>query len=132
MTSWVITHRLIVMPKVKFSDFMHELEAEAKAEGPRAVEELETFREYFRLAKDLAEARRAKGLSQQQLAEKCDIHQSEISDIERGRANPTFRTLQAIARGLDCRIALLARGPRASARKSSASSPTRSRRKASG
>lgn len=93
-----------------FSDFMREVESEALAEGPQAVEELETFREYFRLAREVAAARSAKGLTQQQLAKECGIHQSEISDIERGRANPTFRTLQAIARRLGRRLVLAARG----------------------
>ena len=87
---------------------MQELEAEAKAEGSAASEELATFRDYFRLARDVAQARKAKGLSQQQLAKKCGLHQSEISDIERGDANPTLRTLQSLARGLDRRIGLVA------------------------
>jgi ribosome-binding protein aMBF1 (putative translation factor) len=76
------------MRRPMFRDLRQELEAEAKVEGPGAVEELETFRNYFRLARELAEARKAKGFSQQQLAERCGLNQSEISDIERGRANP--------------------------------------------
>lgn len=99
------------MGKPTFSDFMREVESEAWAEGPQAVEELETFREYFRLAREVAAARSAKGLTQQQLAKECGIHQSEISDIERGRANPTFRTLQTIARRLGRRLVLAARRP---------------------
>jgi len=93
--------------KDRFSDFMAELEAEAKAEGSAAVEELDTFREYFRLAREMTEARKAKGWSQEKLATKSGLHQSEISDIERGRANPTFQTLQKLARSLDGRIGFL-------------------------
>ncbi|MEO6866883.1 MAG: helix-turn-helix transcriptional regulator [Gaiellales bacterium] len=89
---------------------MTELEAEAKAEGPSALEELDTFREYFRLAREMTEARKAKGWSQEKLATKTGLHQSEISDIERGRANPTFQTLQKLARSLDGRIGFLAAG----------------------
>jgi ribosome-binding protein aMBF1 (putative translation factor) len=99
--------------KDRFSDFMAELEAEAKAEGPEAVEELDTFREYFRLARQMTEARKAKGLSQQQVATRSGLHQSEISDIERGRANPTFQTLQRLARSLDGRIGFLPGAARA-------------------
>ncbi len=125
------------MGKRKFSDFMTGLAAEAKAEGPEAVEELETFREYFRLAREMAAARKAKGLSQQELAKKCGVHQSEISDIERGTANPTFRTLQTIARRLDYRIIFMALGPKASrapARKSASSQgvPVRTRQRSRG
>jgi ribosome-binding protein aMBF1 (putative translation factor) len=121
------------MGRHKFSDFMREVEEEARTEGHHAVEELETFREYFRLARDMAEARRAKGLSQEQLARKCGLHQSEISDIERGRANPTFRTLQTIARGLDRRLALTtprsreSKGP--ARRRSAGEAPSRARRR---
>jgi ribosome-binding protein aMBF1 (putative translation factor) len=100
--------------KDRFSDFMAELEAEAKTEGAAAVEELETFREYFRLAREMAEARKAKGLSQQQLAAKADVYQSEISDIERGRANPTFQTLQRLARSLGGRIGFVTTAARSS------------------
>jgi ribosome-binding protein aMBF1 (putative translation factor) len=99
------------MGKPKVSDLMREIEAEAQAEGPEAVEELETFREYFRLARELAAARKAKGLSQEQLARRCGVNQSEISDIERGRANPTFRTLQTLARNLGRRVALVRPAP---------------------
>ena len=95
------------MKRPSFRELMGQLEAEAKAEGPGAVEELETFRNYFRLARELAEARKAKGFSQQQLAERCGLNQSEISDIERGGANPTFRTLQSVARQLDRRVGLV-------------------------
>jgi ribosome-binding protein aMBF1 (putative translation factor) len=103
--------------KDRLSDFMAELEAEARAEGPSAVEELDTFREYFRLAREMTEARKAKGWSQEKLATKTGLHQSEISDIERGQANPTFQTLQKLARSLDGRIGFLAaKGTRAGAK----------------
>jgi len=95
------------MRKYKFDDFMRYVEAEARGEGQQAVDQLEAFREYFRLAREIIEARKAKGLSQHQLAKRCGIHQSEISDIERGRANPTFQTLQMVARQLNRRIALV-------------------------
>jgi len=95
------------MSRRKLSVFMRELEDEARAEGPAAVEELETFREHFRLAHELADARRRQGLTQRQLAERTGVNQSEISDIERGQANPTFGTLQRLANGLGHRFALV-------------------------
>jgi transcriptional regulator with XRE-family HTH domain len=93
--------------KRKFSDFMLELRNEARAEGPRAVEELDTFHEHFRLAREMAAARRREGLTQSQLAARTGINQSEISDIERGQANPTYRTLQALAQGVGYRLAFV-------------------------
>jgi transcriptional regulator with XRE-family HTH domain len=96
-----------------FRDFMRDVEAEARAEGSEAVEELETFREYFRLAREIALARKAKGWSQQELADRCKVHQSDISKIERAQGNPTFWTLQTIARQLNRSFRIGARrGPR--------------------
>lgn len=105
------------MSKRKFSDFMQELRDEARAEGPRAVEELETFGEHFRLAREMAAARRREGLTQSQLATRTGINQSEISDIERGQANPTYRTLQALAQGVGYRLAFVRASKRATARR---------------
>jgi len=89
-----------------FDDFIAELEAEARAEGPEAVAELEAFRLHFSLARQLAAQRRALHLTQKQLAEQTGIDQAEISRIERGQANPTTATLGALTRalGVDVRL----------------------------
>lgn len=50
------------------------------------------------------------GLSQQSLAESVGISYPRISEIERGRGNPTVRTLQAIADVLDVPIERLFKG----------------------
>lgn len=116
------------MKKDHFSDFMEELEAEARAEGPKAVAELETLRSYLRLARELMEARKAKGLSQLQLASRSGLHQSEISDIERGSANPTYQTLEKLARHLDGRIGFVAATRGSVAAKRARHEPRRARR----
>ena len=89
-----------------FDDFLAEVEAEARAEGPAAVAELEAFRLHFSLARQLGDQRRAQHLTQQQLAARSGIDQAEISRIERGQANPTTATLGALTRalGLDVRL----------------------------
>lgn len=89
-----------------FDDFMAELEAEARAEGPDAVAELEAFRLHFSLARQLAAQRRALHLTQKQLAEMTGIDQAEISRIERGQGNPTTATLGTLTRalGVDVRL----------------------------
>ena len=86
-----------------FDDFIAEIEAEAAAEGPAAVAELEAFRLHFSLARQLGEQRRAQRMTQRQLAARSGIDQAEISRIERGQANPTTATLGALvgALGLD-------------------------------
>jgi hypothetical protein len=47
-----------------FNDFIAGVEAEAAAEGPEAVAELEALRLHFSLARQLAEQRRALHLTQ--------------------------------------------------------------------
>jgi len=90
----------------KFDEFIAELEAEARAEGPEAVAELEAFRLHYSLARQLAARRRARHLTQTQLSERTGIDQAEISRIERGLANPTTATLGALTRalGVDVRL----------------------------
>jgi DNA-binding XRE family transcriptional regulator len=92
-----------------FDDFIKELEAEARAEGPEAVAELEAFRLHFSLARQLAERRRERHLTQKQLADLSGIDQAEISRIERGQANPTTATLGALTRALGVDVELVAR-----------------------
>ena len=92
-----------------FDEFIKELEAEAQAEGPEAVAELEAFRLHFSLARQLAARRRERHLTQKQLAELSGIDQAEISRIERGQANPTTATLSALTRALAVDVQLIAR-----------------------
>jgi ribosome-binding protein aMBF1 (putative translation factor) len=91
----------------KFKDFIADLEHEAKAEGSEAVAELKYFRERFRLARRFAEARRKRGWTQKKLAEKTGLNQSEISNLESGQANPTYKTLQTLAAALGGKIDLV-------------------------
>jgi XRE family transcriptional regulator, regulator of sulfur utilization len=92
-----------------FADFIKELEAEARAEGPEAVAELEAFRLHYSLARQLADRRRERHLTQKQLADLSGIDQAEISRIERGQANPTTATLCALTQALAVDVQLVAR-----------------------
>ena len=56
----------------------------------------------------LRELRARHGLTQAQLAEKCDMDQADISRIERGATSPTARTLQRIAAALGADVRLVA------------------------
>lgn len=96
--------------RTSFDDFIEELDAEARAEGPQAVAELEAFRLHFSLARQLAERRREQNLTQKQLAERSGIDQAEISRIERGQANPTTSTLGALTRALRADVRLVPAG----------------------
>lgn len=90
----------------KFSEFMKELEAETRREGPRAVAEAQAFEAHFKLAAELLFLRKRRGLTQRQLAAKSGIQQAEISRIEGGRANPTLETISLLARTLGAEVKL--------------------------
>lgn len=91
----------------KFSEFLEEIEAEARAEGPAAVAELAAFDERYRLAHQLMTRRRELGMTQAHLASLTGIGQADISRIESGRANPTLGTLSAIAHSLCFRLGFI-------------------------
>ena len=90
-----------------FNDFFSKLEAEAQAEGPDAVAELEALRLHYSLARQLIERRHKRHLTQKQLADLSGIDQAEISRIERGQANPTTATLSALMRALELDVRLV-------------------------
>lgn len=50
------------------------------------------------------EARLAKGLTLQELAEKTDLSKSTIQNIESGKVSPTLDQLERIAAALDTKI----------------------------
>ena len=54
----------------------------------------------------LAAARRKRNMSQAALASATGIPQAQISLIERGMANPTLETVDALARGLGARLSI--------------------------
>jgi DNA-binding XRE family transcriptional regulator len=41
------------------------------------------------------------GLTQDEVSERSELHVTHISEIEQGRANPTHKTIQSLAAGLD-------------------------------
>ncbi len=49
---------------------------------------------------NFARLRREKGLTQEQVEERSGFSQQYISDLERGRRNPTIITLHELARAL--------------------------------
>ena len=51
--------------------------------------------------------REALGLSQEALAERCDLDRTYVSGVERGRRNPTVQAVYRLARGLDTPAATL-------------------------
>jgi transcriptional regulator with XRE-family HTH domain len=57
-----------------------------------------------RVGLNLQRLRRQKGLSQEELADLANIHQTYLSGVERGKRNPTVTVLQRIAEALGADI----------------------------
>jgi transcriptional regulator with XRE-family HTH domain len=101
-----------------FDKFMDEVAEETRAAGPAAEAAAEAVRGHFRLAAQVLRLRREVGLTQQQLAKRVGVNQSEISKIERGAMAPGFRMLTRLADGLNADVDLVARAkPVSSARR---------------
>ncbi len=61
------------------------------------------------LARNLRAARQHAGLTQEQLAERSGLHQTYLSDIERGKRNVTLDVVERLAAALSVApLALLA------------------------
>lgn len=91
----------------RFEDFVGEVESQATPEERR---ELEAARARFKIGARVLQQRLAAGLTQQQLAEASGVAQADISRIERGQANPTTETLDALARPIGASLDLIAHG----------------------
>lgn len=101
--------------KNDFDEFMNDVEKESAAAGQ--TEAFETYGEHFRLALQVIRLRKEQNWTQQQLAKASGVQQSEISRIERGQANPTFRTLQQIAQAVKKTISFVDASPRRGGRR---------------
>jgi transcriptional regulator with XRE-family HTH domain len=90
----------------KFEDFMKELQEEARRGGPKALAEHAAYGAIYRLALEVFELRKVRGLTQRQLGAKAGIQQAEISRIEAGNSNPTLSTIAALAQALGAELSL--------------------------
>ncbi len=91
----------------KFEDFVREVEERAT---PEERHDLEATRARFKIGARILQTRLAAGLTQQQLAAISGIAQADISRIERGQANPTAETLEALAGPLGTTVDLVPAG----------------------
>jgi len=92
-----------------FDDLLHQIEEEAEAEGPAGRAHFDELRDRYDLVVQIIDRRRELHLTQQQVAAAAGLHQSVVSRIEQGVANPTARTLAVLARALDARLTLTGR-----------------------
>ena len=59
------------------------------------------------VGKNIQKIRESKGISQQELAAKCNFEKSNMSRLEAGRVNPTLSTLEKVAKALDVSLAVI-------------------------
>ncbi len=91
----------------RFDEFWDEIEAEARAEGPEALEQLARMSHRFRVGAEIAVLRKERGLTQQELSSITGLDQAEISKIERGASNATQDTLARVAAALGAELAIV-------------------------
>jgi transcriptional regulator with XRE-family HTH domain len=89
-----------------FEDFIEEIHEEARRGGPKAIAELAAFDAHHLLAREVFDLRKARGMTQRQLAAKSGIQQAEISRIEAGNSNPTLSTIAVLAYALEAELSL--------------------------
>ena len=60
-----------------------------------------------RFGKAIRRRRRELDLSQEQLAERAELHRTYISNIERGELNPSLETMEKLVKALDITVSAL-------------------------
>lgn len=85
-------------------DFDILLEEEMK--DPLFRREYQALEPEFNIIQAVIDARKSSHLTQSELAEKTGINQADISKIENGNANPSLKTLKALAAGMNMRLRL--------------------------
>ncbi|MFZ0218375.1 MAG: helix-turn-helix transcriptional regulator [Candidatus Dormiibacterota bacterium] len=87
-----------------FREHVADIEANL---APADRQVLDAMREHYSLSRQVLELRRGKGLSQEDLATRAGLDQSEISKLERGSSNPTRNTLEKVAGALGAHLGLI-------------------------
>ena len=84
-----------------FNDFLKE-----QLQDPEMRAEYDALEPEFAIIQAMIDARKASGLTQQQLSERTGIAQGDISKLENGSANPSLKTLQRLAAGMGMQLKL--------------------------
>lgn len=63
-----------------------------------------------RFSVNLKKARKKANISQEELSERCDVHRTEISLLERAGREPRLGTIVKLAAGLDVSVESLCTG----------------------
>ena len=83
----------------RFKDFLEE-----QLKDPEFQAEYNALEPEFTIIQAIIDARKSAGITQQELSRRTGIAQADISKLENGNANPSIRTLQRLAAGMDMRV----------------------------
>ena len=83
----------------RFDEFLEE-----QLKDPEMKAEYDALEAEFAIKQALIDARKAQGFTQKQLAERTGIDQGDISKLEKGNANPSLKTLNRLAKGLNMKL----------------------------
>lgn len=72
--------------------------------NPKIKKEFDLLQPQFALIQAVIDARRKKGVTQEELAKKMGTKQSVISRLESGNANPSFNFLKKLANALNANL----------------------------
>ncbi len=89
----------------------NELQAERLA-APEAQQAYDAAARAFRLGEEVRRWRIARGLSQQELAERMALPQSVVARLEAGGVEPRLSTLDRVAQALDVELEVQFRAKR--------------------
>ncbi|MCD8239337.1 MAG: helix-turn-helix domain-containing protein [Clostridiales bacterium] len=79
-----------------FKDFLNE-----RLQNAEIKKEYDALEPEFAVIQAIIDARKETGLTQKELSERTGIAQGDISKLENGSANPSLRTLQRLAAGMN-------------------------------
>jgi len=82
---------------------LQALKAKAFA-NPEVKQAYEDLEPEFELINTLLRMRNAAGLTQDQVAERMGTKEANISRLEKGRGNPTLKTLMNYAKACNCEL----------------------------
>jgi len=86
------------------SDFRKYLNEQLK--DPEFKKEWDALQPEFEIIQAMIDARTKAGMTQKQLSERTGIAQGDISKLENGSANPSIKTLQRLAAGMNMKLEL--------------------------
>ena len=75
-------------------------------QNPEFKAEYDALAPEFNLIKAMIIARRDANLTQEMISERSGITQGDISKIEKGKGNPSLKTLQRLAAAMNTRLVL--------------------------